>query len=264
MPVTASVEPDVEPPANDLKAFLKPSAMTPERATGQIPFDSISRSYFLMRMLVGVLGLALPAVLLLGDLFFLRDSFSVRGSLSAYYHSGMRDVFVGILAVVGILLISYKITEHNRDNVLSIVAGIAAMGVALFPTGIPAGVDVALTPLQDRLGEGVIEAIHYTCAAVFILSLGLLCYDFARRERMRPQQRPGHDARQSSEFWYSFHLSMAGLIGLAVVFIVLTQAVGVFDKHSILIGEIVVTVAFGLSWLFKGLDRDVLPRMITW
>ena len=264
MPVTASVEPDGEPPANDLKSFLEPARMTHERATGQIPFDSISRSYFLMRLLVGVLGLMLPVVLLLGDLFFLRDSFSVRGSLSAYYHSGMRDFFVGILAVVGILLITYKITEHNRDNILSIAAGISAMGVALFPTGIPDGLDIPLTPFQESIGEGVAEFIHFTFAAVFILSLGFLCYDFAKRERQRPQQRPGHDAHHSPEFWYSFHLSMAGLIGLAVALIVLTQATGVFDKHSILIGEIVVTVAFGLSWLFKGLDRDVLPRMIDW
>jgi hypothetical protein len=264
MPATASVKADSEQPANDAKSFLKPAEMTAERASGQIPFDSISRSYFLMRLLVGVLGLMLPVVLLLGDLFFLGANFSVRGSLSAYYHSGMRDIFVSILAVVGILLITYKITEHNRDNILSIAAGISAMGVALFPTGIPDGVEVALTPLQDRLGEGVAEFIHFSFAAVFILCLGLLCFDFARRERQRTQKRAGHDAHQSPEFWYSFHLSMAGLIGLAAAFIVLTQAIGVFDRHSILIGEIVVTVAFGLSWLFKGLDRDVLPRMITW
>jgi len=260
----ASIDPDNKTQANDSKSFLKPAEMTAERASGQIPFDSISRSYFLMRMLVGVLGLALPVVLLLGDLFFLRDSFSVRGSLSAYYHSGMRDIFVGILAVVGILLITYKITERNRDNILSMIAGVSAMGVALFPTGIPSGVDAALTPLQDRLGEGVTEFIHFSFAAAFILCLGLMCYDFARRERLRPQKRAGHDAHQSPEFWYGFHLSMAVLIGLAAAFIVLTQALGVFDNHSILIGEIVVTVAFGLSWLFKGLDRDVLPRMITW
>ncbi len=57
---------------------------------------------------------------------------------------------------------------------------------------------------------------------------------------------------------------MAGLILLAVAFIVLTQSLGVFDDHSILIGEIVVTVAFGLSWLLKGWDRAVLPKMTNW
>lgn len=251
-----------EPLAEALKSFLDPPHLTRERALGQIPEDSISRSYFLMRLLVGVLGVALPVVLLLGDLVFLGANYSTRGSLSAYYHSGMRDVFVGILALVGLLLVTYKVTERNRDNALSFVAGLAAWGVALFPTGIPDEVAVPLTALQDRLGEGFVEAIHFGSAAVFIVCLGFLSYDFARRERARGQARVGHDARRSPEFWYRFHTSMAGLIALAAAFIALTQWLGVFDTHSILIGEIAVTLAFGLSWLLKGLDLDVLPRMV--
>lgn len=251
-----------EPLTDTLKSFLDPPHLTRERALGQIPEDSISRSYFLMRLLVGILGVALPVVLLLGDLVFLGANYATRGSLSAYYHSGMRDVFVGILAFVGLLLVTYKVTERNRDNTLSFVAGLAAWGVALFPTGIPDEVAVPLTPLQDRLGEGFVETIHFGSAAVFIVCLGLLSYDFAKRERSRGQARIGHDARRSPEFWYRFHASMAGLIALAAAFIALTQWLGVFDTHSILIGEIVVTLAFGLSWLLKGLDLDVLPRMV--
>src|SRR5215217_2380577 len=100
----------------ELKDFLRPAEMTPERATGQLPFDSISRSYFLMRTLIGFLGLALPVLLLLGDLALNADEFELRGSLSAYYHSGARDLFVSILVAAGILLVTYKITEVNRDN----------------------------------------------------------------------------------------------------------------------------------------------------
>ena len=239
--------------------FLKPAEMTEDRATGRIPFDSISRSYVLMRTLVGILGLALPAVLLGGDKIFLDADWTVRGSLSAYYHSGMRDVFVSILAVVGILLVTYKITERNRDNLFSFIAGIAAIGVAIFPTGLPSGVEAEPTPLQDQLGEGLTERIHFTCAAFFIVSLGILCVDFARRERTRTRSRVGgRQAQFPPTFWYIFHLSMAVLIFCAIGFIVVTQSLGVFDKHSILIGETVVTLAFGFSWLLKGLDFDVL------
>ena len=247
-----------------LPDILKPAAMTEARAQGTIPLDSISRSYVLMRTLVGLLGILLPIVLLLGDRWFLRTEWAVRGSLSAYYHSGMRDIFVSILAIVGMLLGTYKITERNRDNLLSLLAGIAAIGVALFPTGIPDGIDADLTPLQEQLGERPTEIVHYACAAVFIVSLGILCYDFAKRERVRPQHRAGHDALMPPTFWYSFHLLMSILIFSAIGFIVVTQWAGVFDTHSILIGETVVTLAFGLSWLAKGLDRDALPRMMTW
>jgi hypothetical protein len=247
-----------------VKALLEPAKMTPERATGQIPFDSISRSYFLMRTLVGVLGLALPILLLLGDLALNADEFKLRGSLSAYYHSGARDVFVSILTATGILLVTYKITELNRDNLLSFIAGIAAIGVAFLPTGIPSGVNASLTPLQEKLGEGLTKGLHYGCAGLFILALGLLCYDFARRERNRTQARVGHDARFPPTFWYSFHLTAAVAIVCAVVFIGATQLFNFFDDYSILIGEVVVTVAFGLSWLAKGLDRNVLPKMTKW
>lgn len=246
------------------KALLEPAEMTPERATGQIPFDSISRSYFLMRTLVGALGLALPLLLLLGDLALNAGEFEFRGSLSAYYHSGARDVFVSILAVTGMLLVTYKITELNRDNLLSIVAGVAALGVAFFPTGIPLDGNASPTPLQEKLGVGLTEGLHFAFAAIFILSLGLLCYDFARRERGRTQARIGQDARFSPTFWYRFHLIAALAIVGAVVFIVATQLLDVIEGHSILIGEVVVTLAFGLSWLAKGLDRNVLPKMTKW
>ena len=247
-----------------VKALLEPAAMTPERATGQIPFDSISRSYFLMRTLVGGLGLALPLLLLLGDLALNAGEFAFRGSLSAYYHSGARDVFVSILTATGILLVTYKITELNRDNLLSFIAGIAAIGVAFFPTGIPTDGNASLTPLQEKLGEGLTKGLHYGFAALFILSLGLLCYDFAKRERARTQARIGHDARFSPTFWYRFHLIAAIAIVGAIVFIVATQLLNVIDAYSILIGEVVVTLAFGLSWLAKGLDRNVLPKMTKW
>lgn len=36
-----------------------------------------------------------------------------RGSLSAYYHSGIRDLFVGSLCVTAVFLITYKMFEHT-------------------------------------------------------------------------------------------------------------------------------------------------------
>ena len=36
------------------------------------------------------------------------------------------------LCVTGLFLLTYKVFEHNLDNPLSIVAGIAAVGVAMF------------------------------------------------------------------------------------------------------------------------------------
>jgi hypothetical protein len=51
--------------------------------------------YLTLRRTVGILGIALPFVLILGGWIVFKTS--LQGSLSAYYHTGMRDVFVGIL-----------------------------------------------------------------------------------------------------------------------------------------------------------------------
>jgi hypothetical protein len=50
------------------------------------------RSYLWMRVGVGVLGIALPVVLVLIDRFAFHGNPAPRGSLSVYYYSEMRDV----------------------------------------------------------------------------------------------------------------------------------------------------------------------------
>lgn len=238
--------------------YLTPEETTPTRPTG-IDGETLEvRSYLLMRVVIGLLGLALPVVLIVGDALFLDGKISARGSLSAYYHSGMRDVFVGVLVVAGLFLITYKIFRRSLDNTLSMVAGIAAIVVAWFPTGIPSDVTAMLTPLQDRLGEEVVETIHFVAAAVFIALLAVISYFFAVREGRRSQHRAGADARRSPAFWRRFHLTAAALIVLAILFIGVTKLFGVFDKHSLLIGETAAVWAFGASWLAKGAELNAL------
>lgn len=215
------------------------------------------RSFLLMRTLIGVMGVLLPLTLLLGD-GFLFEGGKPRGSLSAYYYSGMRDIFVSCLCVTAFFLIFYKFFERNLENTLSVVAGVAAVGVALFATGRPGGGTVPLSPLQDKLGEGLVEQVHYVCAATFILSLGVISYFFGRREGARSQRRDGHRARFSPRFWRSFHYACSAGIAGAVAYIALTKVFGWPDAYSLIIGETVAVLCFGASWLAKGLEIDVL------
>jgi len=235
-----------------MKAFLQPVTVTPPRPDpSQREQSMYVRSYLFMRATVGAIGVALPIVVVLVDgLAFAAEPF-FRNSLSAYYYSGARELFVGTLCATAVVLVTYKVFEHNLDNTLSITAGLAALTVALFPTGGAAG--VPLTPLQDRLGEGVVQGIHFGAAFVFIVSLGALCYFFGLREGRRPP-RPGH---RSPEFWRRFHWVCAGLIGAALAFIGIAGLAGGPDQ-ALLIGETVAVWAFGASWLMKGLELDVL------
>jgi hypothetical protein len=238
--------------------WLRPVTVTEARPGSGDPTRLLYvRSYLVMRLGVGVLGLGLPFLLMFVDLPLSSDKPIPRDSLSAYYFSGVRDYFVGILAVVAIFLISYKVMEKNLDNLLSGVAGLAALAVALFPTA-PA-VKSRLTPLQNALGEKFVQSIHFVGAAVFIGSLGVLCYFFGLREGRRPP-RPG--MRHSPRFWRNFHWSCAGAIAVGVVFIPIAAFV-LKIRTALLIGEVIAVVSFALSWLTKGFEWDVLRGDVT-
>ena len=153
----------------------------------------------------------------------------------------MRDEFVGILVVSGIFLITYKIfkIKAGLENALSTLAGIAAIVVAIFPTG---DSTVPLTPLQDKLGEDAVEVIHFTSAATFILMLAGISVCFGKREGRRP---PRQGQRYTPRQWERFHYACASLIVAAMTFIAVTKVFDVFDRYRILIGETAALLAFG-------------------
>lgn len=210
------------------------------------------RSYLIMRIVVGALGVALPFLLVLVDGWWFDGDPFPRDSLSAYYYSGVRELFVGTLCAIGVFLFTYKVADRTLDNSLSFVAGVAAGMVALFPTEPPSG-GIALTPLQERWGEGVVGTIHYGAATVFIVSLAVISYYYGKREGDRPA-RPGG---RSPAFWRRFHWLCAGAIGAALVWIVVTEIAG-GPRTSLLIGEAVSVWAFGVSWFWKGFEVDAL------
>ena len=213
------------------------------------------KSFLLMRIFIGAIGVLLPTVLILGN-FALEHGFSVRGSLSSYYHSGMRDIFVSSLCAIGVFLVAYKIAERNLDNSATVIAGISAIGVALFPTnrikninGEPIG---DLTPLQNALGEGTTAFIHFSCALISMLALALVSVCFGIREAERRSHRPVRIR------WDILHFACAGVIILALAMVGISKLTGILDEHSVLVGEAITLYAFGVSWFFKGFEIPVL------
>ncbi|MEZ5716495.1 MAG: hypothetical protein R3D85_15910 [Paracoccaceae bacterium] len=92
-------------------------------------------SFYRVRQALGLLGLVFPFLLLLGG--WLEDA-PIQPSISDYYHTTLRDIFVGTLFAIGIFLVSYK--GHSRqngerlsDNLSATLAGIGAFGLAVFP-----------------------------------------------------------------------------------------------------------------------------------
>jgi hypothetical protein len=212
------------------------------------------RSYLRLRTFVGALAVAVPFAVVLLDGFGLDGSPFPRTSLSAYYYSGTRELFVGALSAIGVFLITYKVAERNRDNTLSWFAGLAIIVVALCPTDRPSRC-VGLTPLQDRFGESLVAGVHFGAAGVFILSLAVLSYDFGKREGKRT---PPPGQRLPPKFWKAYHQLCAGIIMAALGWCAATAFTGWGPSRSLLYGEAVAVWAFGASWLWKGLERHML------
>ena len=240
------------------------SIFAPERISLRRPdtrdarWKSIVRSYLFMRTIIGLLGMELPALLLIGDGIFIDGDLSARGSLSEYYHSGMRDVFVGTFIVVGIFLLTYKMFERSLDNLLSIIAGLGALGLAIFPTGLPDDALTKLTPLQHELGEGFVQGVHFTFAAMFIGALAVISAFFGSREAKRRRRPRVVRNPLPAGLRRAIHWTCSAAIVIAILYIAVTKAFGLGDEHSLLIGESAAAVAFGISWAYKGLELDML------
>ncbi len=211
------------------------------------------RSYLVMRVGVGVFCLLLPVAIIFLDQVLFNESPLFRGSISAYYYSGMRDVFVFILSSTGIFLITYKVAERNLDNLASLAAGLCAVLIPLFPTTRPSPTD-QLTKLQMWLGERLVGDVHFVTSAGLVVSLTVLSITFGIRERRRPR-RVGQ--RCSPTFWRWLHWLCSGAMVFALLWIVITMRIG-SPPRALLIGEWIACWAFGVSWLAKGAETDML------
>ena len=220
-----------------------------------------ARSFLLTRTVVGVIGMLLPLMLIAAEAFYLRGGVHVRGSLSAYYHTSVRDIFVGALCVNGILLASYMSAQTNTaDFWLSLLAGISVLGVVFFPTSRPnlgpedprcgiVPIPDGCAAIQQLLTEHTAAIIHFACAMLFIVSLGVLCFLFAN-----PEREKGAALRRLLRGcgWLIFG-------ALAWIGIGTWADLAIWELTPLYIGELLSVWAFGVAWLVKG--RDLWLRL---
>jgi hypothetical protein len=222
----------------------------PKGANPALPY---AKTYVWMRTIVGLIGILLPIAFIAGEAYLLRGGVHVRGSLSAYYHSSMRDLFVAGLCIVGFLLITYMWGQRaTTDFWFSLLAGVAVIGVVVFPTWRPAGrprcgarpEPIGCSPTQQQFGEARTAAIHFICALVFILSLAVIAYVFAWREKSR------NDNRSMSAVQAACASTILVAVGWAAVGEL--NHLTVWELTPLYIAEVVSVWAFGISWLLTG------------
>jgi hypothetical protein len=185
-------------------------------------------SYLLLRKTVGWIGMLLPFVLIVGNVAM---SASRPDSMSGYYYTPMRNVFVGALCALGVFLIAYD-GYDNWDRWITNIAGLCAIGVAFCPTK-PSG---PMSATQNVLGD-----CHVFFAASTFTALGLMALRFAQGR---------HTRLEITAYRVCGYLIFACVV-LAAASNFLPAAVNA-NWPVLFILEATAVVAFGISWFVKG------------
>lgn len=188
-----------------------------------------------LRLGVGVIGLALPIVLPLGN-SIISAHLGLLASLSGSYYTHMRNVFVGGLWAVGVILLCYR--HNRREDVWSSVAGCFAVVVAMCPMEPPASVVAHPTTTQQVLG-----VIHLVAAAVVFAALAVFCLRL-----FRDQTEPDGPLRRRIYLVCGIVIVVC-IVGIAVTDVLHLSGVG--PLTPVYAGESLSVFAFGAAWFVK-------------
>ena len=201
---------------------------------------SLVFSYLALRKAIGILGVALPFALCLGALIFYRTG--IQSSLSSYYYTGMRDVFVGALWAIGFFLLSYE-GYGRADDIAGNLGCVFAVIITLFPTT----PDISPSPEAVWIGR-----VHLTSAALFFLTL--IYFSLFLFTKSDPSRQPTRRKLQRNRVYRGCAYTMAICIVLIAIYYILpNKEASPFKGYDPVFWlETIAIVAFGISWLVKG------------
>jgi hypothetical protein len=201
-------------------------------------------SYLTLRKLIGILGIALPVIVVLGGI--LQPVFFIQSSISSYYYTNMRDFFIGLLSVVALFLISYKGYE-KIDNIVGNMSGAFALGIIFFPTAMLCDNDVNVGIFL--IGDKISDFIHLTFAALFFLSLSF--NSLFLFTKYNPDTLTEEKKKRNIIYRVCGIIMLLAIVCIAV-YVFLLKHTCVSKLHPVLFFEGIALLAFGISWLIKG------------
>jgi len=178
------------------------------------------------KLIVGLIAISLASL----ASYFSKDPLQ---SISASYHAGgwSRDIFVGFMFAIFAFLVSYN-GKSKPEKVLSKIAAVAALGVAVFPCKCESNADV-------------IPYLHGIFAAIMFMILASFCYIFFQRAWSK-----GFMQAKIRAYIYT-------ICGITIAASILLPALDNFSGGAITVridrltfyGETAGLMAFGIAWL---------------
>ena len=200
-------------------------------------------SYYTLRKAIGWLGLLMPIIVRWGAK--LLEKIPSHDSISAYYYTSMRDIFVGVLAATGVFLFCYR-GPDKKDNFWTNVAGLCAVGIALFPTD-PIyheriSSQYAISSVDCYSNHGPLGFHIYVVAAFFLIISYLTIFRF---------RKPSQPYITKQKLTRNKIYVICGIVMVAML-IAIVALKAINKDLPIFWPETIAIVAFGIAWLVKG------------
>ncbi len=193
--------------------------------------DLHRRTYQSLRWAMLVITILLPIIFLVS-----AGWVDMQGSISAFYHTSMRNVFVGMLFAISICLFVYKGYNDFEDSALT-TAGFYLLGVALFPTIHPDPNSGIIVPKYSYI-------IHYVCAYAFFGIIAIVCI-YARENPYR------HPKEFSKAYDITAALMIIVIVG-AIILAFIDKVCGIHFQYSTFYLETSAVWIFARYWFLKG------------
>jgi len=252
-----------------------PQAMTNGADSPASPPESDARvlSHLAIRQLVGLIGFALPTVLYVYARIGPSDR--MQPSISEFYYTAMGDVMVGCLVAIGTFLLTYRgyATRPERlprgDRAAAVLAGLGAIGTALFPTSGTVERALCHGPEIDRcaagngigridigpvtgfgtLPDGLQDFLHIGSAVLF---LGMLAYFCIALFPIGPMLK-GNKAQALIYRALGYGI-LGSIVLIAIVKFLLPDTLEArLDQRNVTFWlETIAVFSFSAAWLMKG------------
>lgn len=213
----------------------------------KLPLSDAVLTFRQIRQAIGYLAIGLPLALI-GLPFIPLFKTSVQDSISYYYYTNLREVFTGTLCAVALFLIRYRSSENDvfwkDDDKMTNIAGIFALGVAIFPTN-PVDCSEKIYTLIPFCVT-YIGVLHFIFAAAFFFTLAeisIVIFTIGQKQNKNIPLRVMNEN--------NIYILCGCIIIISVVMIGVCDLFSLF-QHSTLIFETLALTAFGISWLIKG------------
>lgn len=199
-------------------------------------------SYLGIRRAIGAIGLVLP--ILLGPVGWLVFGIEIQDNLSSYYHTALRDVFVGAMCAIGIFLFCYRGYDWIESWTAN-VGCISALGVALCP----------LDANSDLLNQSsFVGYLHTISGGAFFLTLAFYSlYHFPSSTGDKHEIAP-HEAQRNFIYRTSGIVILLCMMAMgAYLFLIPAEWEDRLNAFNFLFWmEWIAVWSFAAAWLTKG------------